>query len=37
MAEILVPAIGLGFLWIIPNQKNEEGYTNLQKKKRIRK
>ena len=33
MAEILVPAIGLGFLWIISNQKNEEGYTNLQNRK----
>ena len=35
MAEILVPAIGLGFLWIISNQKNEEGYTNLQGRKKI--
>merc|ERR1711991_962087 len=33
MAEILVPAIGLGFLWIISNQNNEEGYTNLQNRK----
>lgn len=31
MAELLVPAIGLGFLWIISNQKKSEGYTNIQK------
>ena len=30
MAEFLVPAVGLGFLWIISNQK-KEGYTNIQK------
>ena len=30
--EVLVPAIGLGFLWIISNQKkNSEGYHNLNK------
>ena len=31
MAELLVPAVGLGFLWIISNQKKDEGYTNIQK------
>ena len=31
MAEFLVPAVGLGFLWIISNQKKDEGYTNIQK------
>ena len=27
MAEIVVPAVGLGLLWIISNQ-NKEGYEN---------
>ena len=31
MAELLVPAVGLGFLWIISKQKKDEGYTNIQK------
>lgn len=31
MAAFIVPAVGLGFLWIVSNQKKEEGYTNIQK------
>lgn len=34
MAAFIVPAVGLGFLWIVSNQKKEEeGYTNIQKTK----